>query len=232
MSSSAVASFSTLSKPLAASTSAALPAFSAAVSQLSLAAPLRVAPLAAFSTEAAAAPTTGDAAPEIAPVVIENAIATSTGFVSHALRPQAELMYRNLPIGEAKLDLICRLIRGLSVREAIAQLRLSERKHTYWFRRALENLTRQAVHNFNMAPERLVVQEVYSTRANQYIRADFKGRSRLGFRYRYHSHLFIKVGEQKYHPNEIRIGRLGPTITHINKVNATIDAWKARKSAD
>ncbi len=173
------------------------------------------------------------AAPEAAPVVIIDETApVAGGFTSHALRENVDLAYRNLPIGERKLDLLCRLVRGLSVREALAQLELSQKKHTYWFRRALENMTRQAAHNFNMAPERLVITTAYCTRGQLYKRVIFQGRGRTGLLSRYHSNLFLSVGEQKYHPREVRIGRYGPTIANLKRVDAVVDAWKARKSAE
>jgi large subunit ribosomal protein L22 len=221
--SQSAAFFSALAKPL--SVSAAAAAAAPAAFTAAFAAPSGVsAPLARFSVEVA----------EAAPIVIENDIVEHATFVSSATRGTVELCYRNLKIADTKLDVICRLVRGLSVREALNQLSLAERnhQHLFFFRRALHNMTRQASHTFNMAPERLVVSEAYATRSYFIRKLNVKGRGRTGIISSPRAHLFLKVAEQAYHPREVRIGRYGPSIAHTKRVDSVVSAWKARRSAD
>lgn len=163
--------------------------------------------------------------------VIENLVKQTEGFASRAIRDSAIGKYKNLPLSPRKLELMCRMIRGLSVREATAQLLLSQKRKSVYLRRGLRTVSTFAVNNYNMTGERLIIDEVYATKGQHYKRIDIKGRGRASVKYRRHAHLVIKLKEQPYRAGEFRIGRFGRTITGWKKVDQMVDAWKQKEAA-
>jgi large subunit ribosomal protein L22 len=167
---------------------------------------------------------------EVTPPVIENLVPQSTGFTSRAIRDVASGKYKNLPISYKKLSIICRLIRGLSVREAINQLLLSQSRKAVYVRRGLRTIANYAVNTYNMNRDRLVIDEVLALRGMAYKRLDIKGRGRTAVLHRRHSHFLIKLKEQPYRMGEVRIGRFGRTIKTWKKVDRVSDAWKEKQA--
>jgi len=178
-----------------------------------------------FSTEAAAE----EAAPQ---AVIENLVAPQVGFVSRALRTTAKAKYKNLPIGPHKLNYLCKLVRGMNVREAIIQLRLCSKRKSYFLRRGIRTLTNSAVNTFNMSKDRLIVSELRCTRGVQHAKVEFRARGRASLRMNFRTHLYITLAEQPYHAGEIRIGRFGRTIDTWKKFDKLSEAWKLKRAEE
>jgi large subunit ribosomal protein L22 len=177
----------------------------------------------AFSTEAA------EEAPQ---AIIENLVAPQSGFVSRALRTKAKAKYKNLPISPHKLRYLCKLIRGMNVREAIIQLRLCSKRKSYFLRRGIRTLANSAVNTFNMTKDRLIVSELSCTRGVQHAKVEFRARGRVNLRMNFRTHLYITLAEQPYHPNEIRIGRYGRTIDTWKKFDKLSEAWKLKRAEE
>lgn len=64
---------------------------------------------------------------------------------------------RRIQIGPQKLNDICRTIRGLSVHEALIQLKFSPKKKAKYVHNVIKNAAVSAVNNFGMAKDRLYV---------------------------------------------------------------------------
>jgi len=174
-----------------------------------------------------------EAAEEAQPVaVIENLVAPQQGFVSRALRSTAKAKYKNLPIGQQKLQYLCKMVRGLNIREALIQLRLCSKRKSYFLRRGLRTLANSAVNTLNMQRDRLYISGLAVTRGAQHKRIDFRARGKTGFQTLGKSHLYITVAEQPYHPGEIRIGRYGRTIETWKKFDRLSDAWKLKRAEE
>lgn len=119
----------------------------------------------------------------------------------------------NLSISVKKLEDILHRIRGLSVKEAIRQLQLSRKTHNApLVIKVLENARKNAVHNFNLDENRLVIKQIFSGRGPHLKRLNIHARGRIGFKIKRQSHLYVQVAEQPYRENEIRIGRAGPLL--------------------
>ncbi len=122
------------------------------------------------------------------------------------------------------------MVRGLSVREALIQLRLTHWKKAVYVRRAIRTIASYATGNFNMTRSRLYIKEINCTKGVFYKRYDFKGRSRIGVRSRMHAHVTITLAEQHYRKGEIRIGRFGRTIQNWNRTDSMARAFHQRKA--
>jgi len=168
---------------------------------------------------------------EVAEPVIENLVTESTGFTSRAIRDVAVGRYKNLPLSHRKLALMCKLVRGLSVREATNQLLLSQNRKSVYLRRGIRTVANYAVNTFNMSRDRLVIDEVLALKGQEYKRVDFKGRGRASIKHRRHANLVIKIKEQPYRVGEVRIGRYGRTINTWKKMDKVMDAWKQKQAA-
>lgn len=167
---------------------------------------------------------------EVAPPVIEVIHPETTHFVSRAIREEAKGTYKNLSVSPRKLGLVCRMVRGLSIREALIQLRLTHWKKAVYVRRAIRTIASYATGNFNMTRSRLYIKEINCTKGVYYKRYDFKGRSRIGIRSRMHAHVTITLAEQPYRRGEIRIGRYGRTIKSWQRTDSLARAFHKRKA--
>lgn len=170
---------------------------------------------------------------EAAPAaVIENLTPQQEGFVSRALRTKATAKYKNIPLAPRKLEYLCRFIRGMNVREAVIQLRLSSKRKTYFLRRGIRTLTNTAMNTYNMNKDRLVVSGVSVTRGSFQRRVEYRARGRANLRMKRKSHLFITLTEQPFHKGEIRIGRYGRTIDTWTRFDKLAEAWKLKKAEE
>lgn len=163
-------------------------------------------------------------------VVITDAAEAPTGWTSKAFRSKSEVNYENISTGPRKLARLCRMIRGMSAREAMAQLSLSEWKKAPFLMAAIRTATHHGVNGFNMDKSRLVVKDVYATKAKYYKRVEFRKGGSANVKHLRHSHLHLSLEEQPYHPHEIRIGRYGRTIANLQKVDSVVSAFKQRRA--
>eukprot|EP00461_Guttulinopsis_vulgaris_P001565 UN01565 len=158
--------------------------------------------------------------------------APQAGFVSRALRTKASAKYKNLPISPRKLEYLSKVIRGLNLREAIIQLRLSSKRKTYFLRKALRTLGNTAMNTFNMNKDRLIISEIHSTRGRFQRKVEYRARGRANLRVSRKTHLFLTVTEQPYHKGEIRIGRYGRTIDRWQQFDKLSEAWKLKRAEE
>lgn len=162
-------------------------------------------------------------------VVIVDAAPTSHRWESKAFRGESTVRYKNLPLSHYKLEKMCDLVRGMSAREALAQLRLSPWRKTVFVRQGINTATHVAVNEANMERSRLVVDEIYANKGVYRKTIAFRARGRANIQHKHFSHLTIKLREQPYHDYEVRIGRYGRTIEGTKRVNSLVQEFKKQK---
>lgn len=123
------------------------------------------------------------------------------------------------------------MVRRLSVEQALHQLKLSNYQKGVHVANAIRTASKNAVHNFNMDPDRLYVHEIFATKGVYYKRVEFRARGRANIKHRYHAHLNLTLKEQPYHEHEVRIGRLGRRIDTMQKVRLAMKEYKAAQPA-
>ena len=117
-------------------------------------------------------------------------------FISRATRSYSLARHRNIQITPTKLNDICRLVRGLSAHEAIAQCKLSPKKKARLVGATIRNALTAGVNNFQMAADRLYVAECIVGAATHLKRVDYRAKGRIGIKRRYFSHLTVLLKEQ------------------------------------
>ena len=170
-------------------------------------------------------------------------------YMSTATRQQSVAHHHNMRIKHRKLNDLCRLIRGLSVNEAIIQLKLTNKKyHSLTIIKCISNAATSGVVNFNMNYDRLYIAEALVGKAESFIVPDIKGRGRTGMIEIGYSHLTIIVREQLPNINsmiynkikntaytkygaEKKIGRFGPTLATQQKHKLYAESIKNKESA-
>lgn len=183
------------------------------------------------------------------PTTTQTPFAQNTSFVSRATRTQSVAHHRNIRIKHRKLNDLCRLVRGLSVNEAINQLKLSNKLvHAKTVINTIVNAANSGVVNFNMNRDRLYVAEIIVGKAPCYKIPDIKGRTRTGIIEIGYSHLTVIVKEQlpdvtqmMYNKvkksafnkagKEIRIGKFGRKLDTLQKDKITLENIKHRQQA-
>ena len=108
-----------------------------------------------------------------------------------------------------KLTEICRLVRGLSVREALAQLRFASSTKAWIVANTIRNARTAGVHNFGMDEERMVVAECYATRAKSPKKLRYHSKGRTGIARSHRSHVMVKLRQVPEEEGEKRVGRAG-----------------------
>lgn len=151
-----------------------------------------------------------------------------------------------IPISPQKLNDICRLARGMNCEEALLQLRLNDRKKTYFVANAIKNAMRAGKTIHGMETQRMYVAQLWVGKAKYVKRPDIKGRGHTGTKRRYRAHLWVKIREQKVEEKEkyqktwthggrshdkrtgeeIRIGRAGPKLTSLARTLSNMQAWR------
>jgi len=104
-----------------------------------------------------------------------------------------------------------------------------------------------AVHNHNMDRSRLYISKLFIGHGTHLKRLDIKGRGRTGIKLKYRSHLFCELQEQGADPSrykgswksggrshdkfgrEIRIGRIGPRISTIQRTLEHMKEWRTAR---
>jgi len=117
-----------------------------------------------------------------------------------------------------------RPIRGLSVQEALIQMKLSTKQKGSFVANCIRNAAKMGVNNFFMDPTRLVVAEVVVNRASILKRMRTHGRGRMGIIRKPFAHLVIKVKEQKDPIIETRVGRRCPKRITMEATTKRLEA--------
>lgn len=140
---------------------------------------------------------------------------------------------------------ICRLAKGLSIDEAVSQLRLSQKLKAKYVIRAILNAAVQGVNNSGMQRDRLFVSALQVGKATYTRLMDLKASGRAGLLRKYYVHLKVELQEQptlatklpgmrqpktsgSAYSNgvEVRVGRAGQTHVKRQAVKDKIEAFK------
>ena len=127
---------------------------------------------------------------------------------------------------------ICRLVKGLSVREALIQLKFSDKRAAGKLAQCIHGAKTTAINNYNMDENRLIVKEAYATKAKYGKKLHYHGKGRASVQNIYFCHLNVAVTEQEYHKNETKIGRYGPKISSIEKTLAKIQEYRENNNKE
>lgn len=153
-------------------------------------------------------------------------------WVSLATRDYATAQHRSIQISPRKLQFIIRPLRGLSASEAMIQCQLSSKKKAVFVENCISNACVHAVNNYNMDRSRLVIDEIYCTKGRYLKRINFQGRGKTGIRFRYYSHLKVRVREQPPEPGEVRLGKWGQKHTTIKRTLERMEEYKKWKEQE
>jgi len=130
-------------------------------------------------------------------------------------------------ISPRKLNEILRPIRGLSVEEALIQLKFHPRRKAIYVYNCLENTRKHAVNQFNMDYTRLVVSHLNATKGKFLKRIKYHARGRFGIMFRYYAHLTVAIKEQAPEDGETRLGIYGRSHSTILRTKQFIEAKRA-----
>eukprot|EP00898_Chlorokybus_atmophyticus_P002669 jgi/Chlat1/3402/Chrsp23S03744 len=119
------------------------------------------------------------------------------------------LTKRSLPMSPIKMNTIAKLIRGLSVDNAMIQLQLNPKRAAKAVLDFLKCAKGNAIHNKSMDSRRLYVAECFIGRATPIRRVSMHGRGRSGEKRRLRTHLSVVLKERPTNivrpPSEKRI---------------------------
>lgn len=93
--------------------------------------------------------------------------------------PVAFARHRNIALGTKKMDELARLVRGLSCEESIIQMSLSQKKHSVFVKKCIQNAVNNAVNNLGLDAQRLVVKEVLVSKGVDQKKVRYHGKGRL-----------------------------------------------------
>jgi large subunit ribosomal protein L22 len=154
-------------------------------------------------------------------------------FMNTAIREVSWGKRKNIRYSPQKMNELCRLVRGLSVEEAVIQLGFSVKDNHA--RGALTACIKTAaaagVNNFYMDKSRLVISHASSSKAKygKKLRTHAKGQHSI--MNVYYCHLNVGISEQPYEADEKRIGKWGRNISTIENTLKLIQSRKERKIA-
>jgi len=131
-----------------------------------------------------------------------------------------------------KLALMVEPIRGLSVDEALIQMRLSIKNKAMYVRQLLWKLREDAINKHNMDPSRLVLSTIYANKAQYGKRINFHAKGRHGVRFRYYANLFVTISESAPVEGEVRVGKHYPYGRKHSTIKATLEKMEKFKEQE
>jgi len=138
-----------------------------------------------------------------------------------------------IPVSPKKVHELMLRVRGLGCQEAMIQMKLSRKGNAKYIHGLIQQAVGNALHNFNMNQDRLVIKEIYYGRATPVKKVLIQGRGRASVMQKRRSHLFIKVAEQPYQEGEYKIGRYGRNFRKkpvpVEKILATKEKNRKEK---
>ncbi|CAN0030569.1 unnamed protein product, partial [Ectocarpus fasciculatus] len=102
---------------------------------------------------------------------------------------------KEIRVSPWNLNLLAKLVRGLPVVEAHAQLKFCKKKHTITVGKAIQNALNLADMRYGLAAEELEVGEIFVTKGKVVKRLRIMGRGRAGIARRKWSHLNVTLRE-------------------------------------
>eukprot|EP00899_Mesostigma_viride_P019111 jgi/Mesvir1/27200/Mv07046-RA.1 len=143
-----------------------------------------------------------------------------------APRTEFRVSLKRIPAPPKKLNLACKLIRGLTLQEAKSQCQLNSKRVCAFTYKLLRTAESDAVHNFGIDPKLLYVAEAYVGKGRYLKRITIHAKGRSGIRRIYQSHLFLKLSVPKIAPDapaDARPLSVHPTIHQMDKVRKWLD---------
>jgi ribosomal protein L22 len=123
--------------------------------------------------------------------------------------PRVTFIYRNIDQGYSKVNDTCRMIRKLSCREAVEQLKLDSSKSGRILAKWLRSCMIQAENSKGMNTDRLLVQKAYVGRGTYLSRVRYHARGRFGMQRRKRTHVTVELVEVPMKEGERRLGTRG-----------------------
>lgn len=154
---------------------------------------------------------------------------------SQAKKKMLKDKLERVKISPRKLDLIVKPIRGLNLEEALIQMRLSTKKKSMYVRQLLWKMREECINTHNMDPNRLVLSEIYVTKAQFLKRINFHAKGQHGIRFRYYAHLFATITEVPPVEWETRVGKhykYGRKISTIQESMERMEKVRAQEAEE
>jgi ribosomal protein L22 len=123
--------------------------------------------------------------------------------------PRITFTYKNIDQGYAKVNDTCRMIRKLSCREAVEQLKLDPSKSGRILAKWLKSCMIQAENSRGMNTDRLLVFKAFVGRGHYLSRIRYHARGRFGMQRRKRTHVTIELIEVPMKEGERRLGVRG-----------------------
>lgn len=123
--------------------------------------------------------------------------------------PRATFTLRNIRQSDCKVNDVCRLIRKLNTREAIAQLELDHSKGSRILAKWLQSVVKQAENSHGMNVERLLVNKAFVGRGTVTKRVRYHAKGRHGIMTHKRTHVTVELVEVPMKENERRLGVRG-----------------------
>lgn len=108
---------------------------------------------------------------------------------------RAKAILRNVAISPRKLNDFVRILRGLSLEDALIQCQAHHKKSAGICAKVLKSAAANAVNNHGLDGGKLAVEEVWVGKGQYYKRVSMHAKGRSGIRHKYHSHLTIVLKE-------------------------------------
>lgn len=152
---------------------------------------------------------------------------------SSASRRKAFAVHKNLKGSPRKVNELCKMIRGLSVQEALIQLSFASNQKQVFVANCLKAASTNGVNNFHMSRDRLYVISAAATKGRYKKQMKPASRGRAHIINNYYCHIRIEVAEQPWNAGEKRIG-LAPSRTFeaLAKTKDKIAAYKEKVSQE
>lgn len=121
---------------------------------------------------------------------------------------EAKAESKNLPASMKRIDHLLRQIRRLSYKEAITQLKFSQKRVAPKVIETIEKARQKAELKFGLDPERLILDEIYATKG-QYGNPQiyYHAKARIGIMRRKKVHLTVKLKEVPFKEGEKQLGK-------------------------
>jgi large subunit ribosomal protein L22 len=111
---------------------------------------------------------------------------------------------RQVKTSPMKLNLVAKLIRGMSVNEALAQVKFCEKKASKFVETTLLDAQRRAEQTLDLDPLNLHVVESFVGKGSYLKRIRYHGRGQFGVMHKYYAHYYLKLREGPAPPKKKR----------------------------
>ncbi|CAM9496380.1 unnamed protein product [Discosporangium mesarthrocarpum] len=102
---------------------------------------------------------------------------------------------KEIRVSPWQLNLVAKMVRGLTVMDAMANMKFSKKKHSATMMRAISNACNLADMRYQLQPEQLCIGEVFVTKGKVVKRPVFMAKGRVGMSRAKWSHLNVTVRE-------------------------------------